>query len=1344
MDSRMNWNPIGQPFYQNIPPSTNIGQPRVEGGGRGRGRTLLTPGVQHPNYTVRMTSPIAPAHSRQEDNFKQPCGREPEQELVVVGGNGIDFTRTVQETPVIAEAAPQENLNSFVQNLLDSFGLDEPKEDMPAPPSSSSRSAQSDCVEEEPVMDFPSKIAQFQNSFEDIEHRALAIAVPMTGTAASTRSKGAGLKTIRDLGEEGGHRNKLLPYPEAGSSTRQDFSEDNKKVIRLAGVHIASFNDRKGNGSIERDELKSRSLNASSSSRRESPPNRKRRASPMHSEHRRVIRINDGSRRSRERSQERPVQRHNRQEETRRIVRRVSRSRSRSPSKSRKSFRGRRSSRTRSRSRSPYHRNDRFPSRNSPVYTGRRWGLSRDSSPQYVRRVVERSSHSRNMDRRNSRSPSFSRTPTRSRSRSRSRSRCRSRSRSRSVERAERIKRLEKSLIEGWDHSQHSTSKSRIVAISQESQTQLFTKHFVEANAAASQAGCVAQSLPPLQPVQPTFHLLQNATGQILSYVSQTQVPMALPQQVHQQQLPQSVGALSFQPPQVQPLALPDVNPTSTSALLPSAPTATSTSSDSRVSPPDSTKPAELQPQPPTKGKRFLKSLEGYLQMVHSIKTLQSSQVDLERKQKSVSLSGGERETLTAKYNENARLLKQMFISVEGLEKSMLRSTTAEELVKLKSNHSKFLYQYVDSEQHWCSLCDVVFGKVVDYIAHLHSSEHAARLQSTGVPSTPWHKKPLHEEVAPGEDANKEAKETHRVPFEGVGCIMPVQAFFCEVCLIFMGDAHCVQIHLRSTEHNDNFLKRCSERPDWAMAQAVDRGNALRRSMVRKQQKVAEEQKKKKDAQHVEEKRLQTSGCKRIDEERKQMAGMKESPTQVREKKNASAVAMEDTSGGVATTSVATSGIHHNTRTQLPCTSNKNDDDIAAPATQQHHPLETHKESGDVDQQTKIDAVGQFADIQKEKTDTTEIVEQKSIAERMDMEEVHLKAARKDSSPTPDSSLTKDEESVPTIPCSKEDGKVLVAPEESVILSSEERPGFIMDKQPEKTGSSLEQEALVLEVGVEIPTSKPPAMEVVRASTKAGFSGSGEYVQGNSIIDSHQALASDVHAATRPESACDTDGAVVDQVGVGNLESPNQPDVMEELTQDNGTPRLAPGFSNIRHPEMSPLPSPRRELPMVCAITDKEQSHLKLQVKQATQDEDDDDCCVIIGIKTKEMKTEVIDLVLDDEESEVKEKKDAEIETDTESKHLDVTLKPQTTSEENVGLPLLEAIGCRSTPMEQECNPAEVSAQPADFMDGDFIVLSETGDDSSLDTTAPEHTPTAHVSDQLESVENEVASVELK
>ncbi|XP_046444880.1 uncharacterized protein LOC124194642 isoform X2 [Daphnia pulex] len=668
-----------------------------------------------------------------------------------------------------------------------------------------------------------------------------------------------------------------------------------------------------------------------------------------------------------------PRNRDSREREMRR-VRRLSRSRSRSrsPRRTQRYFRYG-SPERRSRSRSPISRRAR---RVSPEYPHRRWGQlgpsrnsrspvrtrdRRRSPPDHSHRnVVERTVIMRQ----------------RSRSLSRSRSRSPSRSSSQQQQNSKRLKDHHAVPAREIQQSQPPPSSSK-PAVNVDSPvahqtTQLFTRNYVVAN----QVDHVAHIVQPIQPVQQPITAARYVAPPNTVPPNVSTIPPLMNYYNHQQQhyqatVQQQIDIITYQHQQQhhhhhlqqqqfnqqqlyqQHLQQMNQNPVAhqsmpSSPLIPIIHPAGVVNSPARHNiPPPQTLPnlPSTSTQPTTapttnseggsvEEQRTRKTRDGLLEkqanLIHQLLVLQVQQADLELKQKSA--EDGEYERLSNNIIETAKFGKEMMVSAQSLEKIIQKHTNQlkEDLSELKKTRSSNRYNYYDPQQHWCELCDVITDKLNDYLTHLHSKEHEERLQSTGVQSTPWHKKRT---ITP------EEKGGIRIPFNGLQNLQPVKAWYCELCDVWMGDLLCAKLHMSSSSHNDQHMKRSMERPESLLNHATKKQAALRRNLVRKREEErVRNQQKQADKMKMDAERKEAAKKREEENEEKQRLMKEKWQDFVRneEANKASVVELEGEPTGEksatiqrSTSSLTSSSIRLNIRTPLMTTKTMDQDDTS-------------------------------------------------------------------------------------------------------------------------------------------------------------------------------------------------------------------------------------------------------------------------------------------------------------------------------------------------------------------------------------------------------------------------------
>jgi hypothetical protein len=132
-------------------------------------------------------------------------------------------------------------------------------------------------------------------------------------------------------------------------------------------------------------------------------------------------------------------------------------------------------------------------------------------------------------------------------------------------------------------------------------------------------------------------------------------------------------------------------------------------------------------------------------------------------------------------------------IKTELLE-SMKRKKEAEE------KKQKFNYIVYDPETHWCKQCNAFPKTAKDYLNHLHTKEHLDKIANRSS-DAPWRAAfQKANEIPSYPDA-----PTKKSPIKGLQFFEPATAWFCKLCEIFMGDAFCASLHLKSELHSEKY-----------------------------------------------------------------------------------------------------------------------------------------------------------------------------------------------------------------------------------------------------------------------------------------------------------------------------------------------------------------------------------------------------------------------------------------------------------------------------------------------------------------------------------------------------------
>lgn len=113
----------------------------------------------------------------------------------------------------------------------------------------------------------------------------------------------------------------------------------------------------------------------------------------------------------------------------------------------------------------------------------------------------------------------------------------------------------------------------------------------------------------------------------------------------------------------------------------------------------------------------------------------------------------------------------------------------------------QFNFVYYDPELHWCSTCDIFPKTAKEYLNHLHSEQHRAKLSSSAsAQEYPWREK-----LSAEDNSTRPGLPSKRIPIRGLQFFVPATAWFCKICKHWMGDLHCASVHLKSKLHAANY-----------------------------------------------------------------------------------------------------------------------------------------------------------------------------------------------------------------------------------------------------------------------------------------------------------------------------------------------------------------------------------------------------------------------------------------------------------------------------------------------------------------------------------------------------------
>lgn len=143
------------------------------------------------------------------------------------------------------------------------------------------------------------------------------------------------------------------------------------------------------------------------------------------------------------------------------------------------------------------------------------------------------------------------------------------------------------------------------------------------------------------------------------------------------------------------------------------------------------------------------------------------------------------------------------------------------------------LFEFFDSNDHWCTQCDSISPTIEEYLAHLHTEEHINRTPEDRDRPWPIKRRP---QFSPDPD-----RPMH--PMLGSQFLVPCKAFYCSICKMFLGDNEVATEHLLSVRHNKLVQTFESSRPEYKKVFEQDRSAALARrdAEERRKKRIAEE-----------------------------------------------------------------------------------------------------------------------------------------------------------------------------------------------------------------------------------------------------------------------------------------------------------------------------------------------------------------------------------------------------------------------------------------------------------------------------------------------------------------------
>lgn len=170
-----------------------------------------------------------------------------------------------------------------------------------------------------------------------------------------------------------------------------------------------------------------------------------------------------------------------------------------------------------------------------------------------------------------------------------------------------------------------------------------------------------------------------------------------------------------------------------------------------------------------------------------------------------------------------------------------------------KSDRSKYVFNLHDTKT-WCESCDAHFETPLDYCKHLHKNEHSRNVKNV---TTPWRSRimevtdrkktyaslksicarisneletqisiedldKLHDPNLTRESYKKSFVRRERAEFDekdplfearGWHFLQPIVGFYCKLCSVALCDQVEVNLHMRSYDHNQNYIKDIALEP---------------------------------------------------------------------------------------------------------------------------------------------------------------------------------------------------------------------------------------------------------------------------------------------------------------------------------------------------------------------------------------------------------------------------------------------------------------------------------------------------------------------------------------------------
>lgn len=141
--------------------------------------------------------------------------------------------------------------------------------------------------------------------------------------------------------------------------------------------------------------------------------------------------------------------------------------------------------------------------------------------------------------------------------------------------------------------------------------------------------------------------------------------------------------------------------------------------------------------------------------------------------------------------------------------------------------------EFFDGGGHWCSHCNFFGNTVAEYLTHLHSEEHWAKIPENF--DVPWPILRRFRDFPP---------ERSLAPIKGSQFMIPSRGYYCVICKFFCGDLETAEEHMLCINHNRAVVKLYLTKPEYEHDYNKDRQSALSKN-------EADIRNKKRDAQKI-------------------------------------------------------------------------------------------------------------------------------------------------------------------------------------------------------------------------------------------------------------------------------------------------------------------------------------------------------------------------------------------------------------------------------------------------------------------------------------------------------------